>query len=159
MLVYIPETGEFFWKWRDDRPEYWNRRFADRIAGRRDPGRYNSICINYRSYYAHHVAWAWMTGRWSDVEIDHRDGDFSNNRWGNLREATSRQNKQNARGRRTSHTGVKGVSYETKSGRYYARITVGRVTTRLGNFDTIEEAQAAFEAAALKLHGAFARTK
>ncbi|HCF4483434.1 TPA: AP2 domain-containing protein [Pseudomonas aeruginosa] len=87
--------------------------------------------------------------------IDHRDGDKLNNRRSNLREATQGENAKNTRLAKNNSSGFKGVS-RTAEGRWRARITVGRKEVRLGNFDTREEAAAAYDLAALQLHGEFA---
>ncbi|EIU7141728.1 HNH endonuclease [Pseudomonas aeruginosa] len=87
--------------------------------------------------------------------VDHRDGDKLNNRRSNLREATQGENAKNTRLAKNNSSGFKGVS-KTAEGRWRARITVGRKEIRLGNFDTREEAAAAYDRAALQLHGEFA---
>lgn len=87
--------------------------------------------------------------------VDHASGDKTNNRRENLRIATQTQNARNTRIAVNNTSGFKGVS-ETAEGRWRARITVDRVELRLGNFDTREQAAAAYDAAALKFHGEFA---
>lgn len=87
--------------------------------------------------------------------VDHRDGDKLNNRRSNLREATPSENAKNTRLARNNSSGFKGVS-KTAEGRWRARITIDRKEIRLGVFDTKEEAAAAYDWAALQLHGEFA---
>jgi hypothetical protein len=97
-----------------------------------------------------------VEGRWPDPEVDHADFDGMNNRWDNLREATSTQNKTNRRVRKDSCTGVKGV-WIRPSGRAAARITLHGNTRCLGTRDTIEEAAELYRNAANDEHGQFAR--
>lgn len=88
-------------------------------------------------------------------EIDHEDGDGLNNCWTNLRLATSGQNKTNRGVRADSKSGYKGVE-QIPSGRYAAYFTDG-VKIHLGMFDTPELAAAAYNEAAYKKWGPYAR--
>lgn len=100
---------------------------------------------------------AWiMRDRDSGVSIDHIDGDRLNNRRSNLRVCSQAENSRN-RGRGTNNTsGFKGVS-RTESGRWRARIVIDRKEFSLGRFDTKEAAAKAYDLAASRLHGKFAR--
>lgn len=86
-------------------------------------------------------------------KIDHKDGDKLNCRRGNLRPATRSQNNSNRRG--WSRCGFKGV--RKFAGKYTARIQVDGRCVHLGTHDTAEDAARAYDAAAAKLHGEFAR--
>lgn len=101
------------------------------------------------------MAWLYMTGEMlpREVEIDHIDGDRANNRWSNLRLATSRQNSENIHGaHRDSQTGLLGVSLDRSGARYLARIFVDGKAVGLGVHSTAEAAHAAYVAAKRQLH-------
>jgi hypothetical protein len=93
------------------------------------------------------------------IEIDHVNGDGLDNRRENLRVATHAQNASN-RGVRVNNTsGFKGV-HANHSGRgkqWFAYITTNYKRQHLGMFGTAEEAARAYDAAAVRLHGEFAR--
>ncbi|MFY7913560.1 MAG: HNH endonuclease [Rubrivivax sp.] len=95
---------------------------------------------------AHHIAWAIHHGTWPTFEIDHINGNRSDNRILNLRELPDNQNSQNLRhAKKNSHLGVLGVSQ--LGNRYVARITVDRQQQYLGLFATSAEAHQAYVAA------------
>ena len=95
------------------------------------------------------------------LEIDHVNGDGLDNRRVNLRLATSVENKRNQRRHTPKTFPFKGVAHHYSNGkrsnRYLARIVVNRRHKFLGSFLTIEEAALAYNAAALKHYGEFAR--
>lgn len=91
-------------------------------------------------------------------EVDHWDGNGLNNRRANLRVATRVQNAKNMPKPRRNKSGFKGVSFYARDGRWQAHIKADGVNHYLGRFDTPEEAAVAYEEAAKRLHGEFART-
>lgn len=158
-LAYEPTTGVFTWKALPNpihREKIWNKRFAGTIAGSIDKAGYTRIKIAGTSEAAHRLAWLWMTGNDPTHEIDHRDGDRSNNRFGNLREATRSQNCQNKRSSGGSSQ-FKGVYLNRKTGKWMANVTADNDRRHLGSFKSEEAANAAVCAARSRLHGEFAR--
>jgi hypothetical protein len=144
LLHYDPETGIFTWLVARS-----NRVKVGDITGKPTTSAYGRIGIGDRKYRAHRLAWLYMTGEWPVFQIDHKDTNKMNNKWDNLRQATSVQNRGNVRVR--SKIGFKGVR---KKGKRYAA-HLGQ--TYLGTFDTPEEASKAYEAAAKEYYGEFAR--
>jgi hypothetical protein len=153
VLLYDPHTG--LWKWREGgkgrpkEPDWW--------PGTLIAKGYLSIAIGRLGYYAHRLAFLYMTGAWPKHQADHVDGDRSNNRWANLREATGRQNKYNTGVRRTNTTGFRGVFRHNQTGSFVARIKVGDKRVSLGSYASAEEASAVYEAAAREHFGEFYR--
>jgi hypothetical protein len=92
----------------------------------------------------------------SGVLVDHADGDGLNNRRNNLRVCNRSENARNSRIPVTNSTGYKGVSKQGGAFRAYIR-HAGRIQ-HLGRFKTAFEAARAYDAAATKFHGEFART-
>lgn len=147
-LDYDPLTGEFVWK-----VALSNRAPAGSIAGQSRPGKYTDISIFGLKYRAHKLAVYWYSGIYPLDDVDHIDGDRSNNRILNLRCAGTYVNAQNRRGAsKNSRSGVLGVCYDPRTNRYRSQILANGVRHHLGRFDTEQEAQVAYIAAKRKLH-------
>jgi HNH endonuclease/AP2 domain len=158
-LAYDPESGVMKWKFRPNYRKNWNTRFAGKPAGTLEADDHIYIGLAGRRFVAHRLAWAIMTGEWPHGEIDHRNEIKSDNRWDNLRQATTPENRQNKRAPRTNTSGYKGVCYCRLTGRWVAQIQVESNHKYLGRYNTPEEAYAVYQEAALRLHGEFANTK
>jgi len=91
-------------------------------------------------------------------EIDHINGDKADNRWSNLRAATRYQNIQNRGPHKDNAIGLKGVHFSGKEQKWIAQIHANGNSKRLGCFDCPAAASFAYQIAADKHHGAFART-
>lgn len=152
LLHYDPETGIFTWVQPTGR-----RVKPGQIAGSATGAGYLLIAVDGCRTYAHRLAWLYMTGEWPEREIDHKDLNPSNNIWNNLRVATSGQNKANQRIPVTNSSGFKGVSWSKKDKIWTAYITVGGKHRYLGGFHDPRLAARAYEQAAARHYGEFAR--
>lgn len=168
---YTPETGEFNWRerpvdhFRSQRDcDGWNRRFAGKkIDTAFGKGRHVFLRVRLNGVQAlvgaHTLAWAFQTGAWpnDDKVVDHENRNGRDNRWTNLRLADFDQNAQNRRAKKDGHQSrFKGVG-RLKDGRWFAYVTAEKKRTYLGAFPTEEEAAAAYDQAAKRLHGEFAQ--
>lgn len=90
--------------------------------------------------------------------IDHKNGNRLDNRKANLRACTHAENMRNRKMHDNNQCGVKGVYKDERKRRspYRSQIRVDGVKIALGSFGTIEDASAAYRAAAKKYHGDFA---
>jgi hypothetical protein len=99
---------------------------------------YLTVSIKKTKYYLHRLIWIYHYGSLFDF-IDHINGDKTDNRIENLREATNQQNTWNRGKSKSNTTGYKNV-YLTSSGKYNARGYKDYTYVNLGTYDTIEEA-------------------
>jgi hypothetical protein len=91
------------------------------------------------------------------VMVDHRDGDGLNNRRANLRVCTNSENGMNRGAQQNSASGIKGVWWDSKRGKWIAEVHVAGVRKFCSSFETLEAASSAYAEAAAQFHGQFAR--
>ena len=113
---------------------------------------YRTVNLLGHHYKEHRLAWFYAHGAWPEQQLDHINGDRSDNRLANLRECTQSQNSQNHGVSKASLTGVTGVRFLPRDGVYHAAITVKGKAQHLGSFHTIEEAASARGRAKAALH-------
>lgn len=130
---------------------------AGAVAGWDNGNGYRRIEIKGKRVYSHHVAWLFMTGEWPELEVDHINGDPSDNRPQNLRAANRFENTRNSSVRSHNQSGLKGAKYDRRHNIWIARITVDKKTTYLGRFRDAASAHVAYCEAAVRMHGEFAR--
>lgn len=146
-LRYEPTTGKFFWRIRAA-----HRRFPGEPAGSPSKDGRIRIRIDGTLYYGYRLAWFYMTGAWPANNVDHINGDQTDDRWENLRDVTQAINLQNQRrAPKHSRTGRLGV-HATPDGRFTSEIKAGKTRLRLGTHDTPDAAEAAYLKAKRTLH-------
>jgi len=91
------------------------------------------------------------------IEVDHINNNRLDNRRCNLRACSKSENNRNASLRKDNLCKFKGVSFNISSKKYRARIKFNKKNIHLGCFQNIIEAAAAYNAAALKYFGEFAK--
>jgi hypothetical protein len=88
--------------------------------------------------------------------IDHINGNTLDNRKSNLRVCTPTENRINSKVRKDNKSGYKGV--HQRGNRWWAELVSKGKRYRFGSFLTPEDAAKAYDRAARKYHGEFART-
>jgi len=148
ILHYNTETGIFTWK-----KKLGNRIKVDKQAGRTLANGYVNIGIYGKRYYAHRLAWLYTTGDNPKYNIDHIDGNPSNNAFNNLRDVSQSVNIQNQISYHVNNkSGFLGVSLSKKNKKWMAQITLNRKVFFLGYFDNAEEAHEVYLNAKRELH-------
>lgn len=162
LLRYEPDTGKLFWLSRPLRMFksgkltarhkwlLWNSRFAGTEALTATNKGYRVGAINRQNVCAHRVAWAIMTGEWPDQEIDHINRNRSDNRWDNLRAVDHAENAHNLPLMGSNTSGVCGVSWHQRAGKWRAQINLDDRQRHLGLFTDKADAIAARRAAEIK---------
>jgi hypothetical protein len=162
------EDGRLFWlvrprsHFRNDRTwKAMNSQFAGREAGfdvfleRQNCWQWR-VTLFGRMILRHLIVWALHHGEWPTTDLDHKNRDSLDDRIENLRLATSSQNGANRVKQSNNTSGFKGVSWDWYNRRWRAQISVEKKRINLGNYDTPEEAHAAYCRAAKKYFGEFA---
>jgi hypothetical protein len=148
VLFYNPQTGQMSWRVPRGRV-----RAGDLITCLNSAG-YIVVRVDNTLMRAHRVAWAMTYGFWPQ-EIDHINGNRSDNRIENLRECTRQQNMKNLKKGKYNKSGLKGVSWHAACAKWQAHIKADGKNFYLGLFETKEEAHDAYIQASNKLHGVF----
>lgn len=142
LLRYDPSTGLFTWLVHPNRSGH-GRTHAGDVAGTLTPAGYINIGIQGTHYLAHRLAVFYMTKKWPERQVDHKNGGRADNRWVNLREADHKQQRENATPQCRSKSGVRGVYWFPRTQQWQARINHHKRTHSLGYHDTLIDAAAA----------------
>ena len=147
LLDYNQDTGVFI------RRIGSGGRAAGSVAGNVRSDGYVYISIENKRYFAHRLAWLYTVGAWPSGQIDHRDGNTSNNAFANLRDVSQSVNMQNQkRAQRRSQSGVLGASWHEDKRKWMAQIELDGRSRYLGYFDSAEAAHAAYLSAKRQHH-------
>ncbi len=149
LIHYDADTGVF-----TRRVKLCNRVHVGDVAGSIMKNGYWRLRVDVNQYRLHRLAWLYVYGTWPTKFIDHIDGDPSNNRITNLREATNAENMQNVRRAQIKNksTGLLGVTFDKSRGKFSANITINGKTRKLGRYSTAQEAHQAYLTAKRELH-------
>jgi hypothetical protein len=144
-LQYNPESGLFVW--RDGKRK-------GQQAGSVNSHGYLYLKINKKIYKCHRIAFLLTYGKWPEL-VDHINGIRSDNRISNLREASSSQNRMNAKTRRDNTSGHPGVKWHSELQKWRAEIKKGGRIITLGMFEEKTDAVAARQKAQQEYFGEF----
>lgn len=148
-FTYHPD-GYLMWKSARRRV-----RVGSRAGCRNKLGRW-VVMIDAKLYLAYRLIFLYHHG-YMPHTVDHVNRDCSDDRIGNLREATSSENHRNARKRNTqTSSGFKGVCWSAPRQKWRATIYLNGKQTHLGYFNTEERAAAAYDTRSMAEYGEFA---
>jgi hypothetical protein len=98
-----------------------------------------------------------VAGAPDEVKVDHINGNGLDNRRENLRNCSQTQNCYNRKLPMNSTTGFKGVCFHKRDRKYSVHIGFQKRKIWLGYYQTAEEAARAYDEAAKRLYGEFAK--
>ena len=145
LLTYSNKTGLFVWKVRRGKAQKGS------VAGHKNKKGYIEIGIDDRLYLAHRLVFIYLRGS-CEMNVDHIDGNPSNNKKNNLRLARPQTNARNSSKPKSNKSGHIGVSFDSVNNRWRATIKVDRKQIHLGRFSLIGDAIKARKQAEAK-HG------
>jgi hypothetical protein len=146
VVTYTAETGEFV------RRNSVSNVSAGPVCPRPSKNGYLRMRIDGKLYYLHRLAWLYVHGAWPSSLADHKDGDKTNNRIDNIRDATHAQNLQNVAAKGRGVSGLRGAYFDKASGKWQAKIMRNYRSISLGYYDTPELAHAAYLAGKREHH-------
>lgn len=164
-IDYDPQTGVMVWRVRPSSHFNAKAQSAELIAARinsRLSGKPALNSVDSKGYLfggfdgrllrQHRAAFAICFGCWPQDEVDHINGDRTDNRIANLRAASHRENGVNAKMGTHNTSGRIGVYWRTDRGRWQARIHSRGTTHALGTFANFDDAALARKEAEIE-HG------
>lgn len=134
IVYYDKQSGLFFKK---------NKNNEFKKTGSISKNGYVVIRIDKKTFYGHRLAWFYLNQCFPIGDIDHIDGNKSNNSIENLREVNRSVNMQNMKKAKINNKcGLLGVG--KKGDKFRARIKINGKQISIGIFDTAQEAHLAY---------------
>lgn len=142
LLRYDSCTGKLHWRVRpldmfpnEASGRIWNTRFAEKEAFSELTYKgYLRGRFLYKKYLAHRVVWAISHGAWPNGQIDHVNGNRSDNRIENLRDVTPSENARNSAIGVNNTSGTIGVCWDKRIKKWSARTYIDGGCQNLGSF-------------------------
>lgn len=151
-LRYCPVTGDLYWK-----RKVGSRGFEGQKAGYFcNTHKYMQMQFEGKPYKSHRVAWLLYYGDWPKGQIDHINGNRSDNRIDNLRDVSLKENMLNKPSYKGKTSKYKGVSWRKDFNKWRALIQRDGKPENLGHFDCEREAALVYNHRAEQLFGEYA---
>lgn len=149
------DAGRVFWKKRPSLKSV--RAVVGCEAGCIHCNGYRYVQLDGCLIPTHYIVWMLHNGEYPAGLLDHANGDRCDNRIENLRIATACENSTNRSSATGSTSSYLGVHFRKDCGLWRSQISKLGKKIHLGLFDNEIDAARAYNAAAIQLHGQFAR--
>jgi hypothetical protein len=124
------------------------RGIGERAGSFKDKG-YRQVMINSKLREEHRIIYIYHYGEIpTNMLVDHKNGNPSDNNIDNLRLATDIQNCQNQKISKNNTSGYKGVCFKKDRNKWHAGIRVNGIIKHLGYYDTPKIASEVYKKAA-----------
>lgn len=153
-MTYDPDTGVFVW---NDRPIHhfacekdrniFRAKYSGKVAGSEHGDGYRRVTLLKRSFLMHRLAFLYMEGSFPSEWVDHINHDRSDNRWENIRHATTWDNVRNASMFSHNSSGHPGVRWDERESKWLAYISNNGERIRIGCYTSQGDALIARKAA------------
>jgi len=146
LFVYDKNTGEL--RWSKNAP----RKVANKLAGHNHASGYMNVKVAYKMYRVHRVIWKMTYGEFPLYDIDHINGNPSDNRLCNLRSVQHKTNVENVvKPRKNNKSGILGAHY-VSDGRWTSSIRINKKLKHIGVFSSPLDAHNAYLRAKRQFH-------
>jgi hypothetical protein len=138
---------------------YWKKPTNKKIkigakAGRKQSLGYIQVNINRKAYLAHRIIFAMHNG-FFPKNIDHINGNKSDNRIENLRPASASQNSTNSKKPITNTSGYKNVYFHSSRNKWQVKLVINKQSKSFGYYHDLELADLVAQEARNKYFGEF----
>lgn len=145
------QDGHLLWKIKSS----FRTNIGDKAGSRNSQG-YIQISYKAKKYKAHRLILMWHGIELGD-EVDHIDGNKTNNKIDNLRSVSKNQNQWNSKTRKDNVSGVKGVRWHKRDCKWAVSFRVNKKLHSFGYYDDLELAELVANEARSSYHGQYAR--
>jgi len=145
------KDGNLYWKQNTGRARIGN------VAGHKRTTGYVMIKINKKDFLAHRVIFMMHKGYFPKL-IDHIDGNPSNNKIENLREASHSENGHNAKLNKNNSIKLKHICLNKRKDKWQVQMFIDNKNKSFGEYYDLEVAKFVAETMRHKYHGQFARS-
>jgi len=144
------KDGFLYWKVKHERTK-----IGDKTKLTQNNNGYYRIGIKKKRYLTHRLIFLYCHG-YLPKEIDHIDGNPTNNNIKNLREVTHQQNLMNQKQQINCSSKYKGVCWDKQNKKWLSYIKINKKVKNLGRFILEKDAAIAYNIKAIELFGEYA---
>ena len=153
LFSYNPETGVVTSRIARGRH---GRHKAGRVVGYVEANGYVRVNIEGTMVRLHQLIWFMQTGE-TPQHVDHKNLNKNDHTWTNLRAASASENHGNMALKAVNKSGFKGVSFDSRTGKWRASIGASSIKKKSERLDDKRHAAAIYNYWALEYFGEFAR--